>query len=316
MKTLFMFPGQGAQQVGMGRTLAGHPQIADLYRQANEIVGYDLARLCFEGPAEQLDSTEFSQPAIFVTSAACLAALRLGLLDEESAAVTADACAGLSLGEYTALYAAEALSFADGLKLVRLRGRSMQQAADARPGAMVSILGLTPNTVQELCDAVLAESPSEAAGAAPMLVPVNFNCPGQIVLSGTENACRRAAELAEEYGAMRAIPLRVAGAFHTKMMLPAAETLAQALAATPLSPLRCPVYANVDGQPYGQTADIPDKLIRQLVNPVRWQQTIETLLDEGFERFIEIGPGRVLTGLVKKTARPRQENITLSSIGG
>jgi len=377
MKTLFMFPGQGAQKVGMGKTLADkHPQIADLYQHANDIVGCDLADLCFNGPEEKLNSTEFSQPAIFTASAAALLALRSGLLDvistggaakrihelgggehhdapPPSPVLTPDACAGLSLGEYTALYAAEAMTFADALTLVKLRGKSMQDAADAYQGSMVSILGLDSDAVQNLCDSILNElnvnSPRRQPGddattptggshrvedevdgsktsaqschserseesqpvAQPpsavqteILIPVNFNCPGQIVLSGTLNACKLAAEKAESFGASHAVPLAVAGAFHSPMMIPAAEKLRRALERISFSPPTCPVLANVDALPYDSTDQIPDKLIRQLTSPVLFQQTIEKLLHDGFERFVEIGPGRILTGLVKKTARP------------
>ena len=304
MKTLFMFPGQGAQHVGMGKDLAeNHPQITDLYQQANDIVGYDLADLCFNGPEEKLNSTEISQPAIFTTSAAILLALPNGLMDDVAQSLSAvlipDACAGLSLGEYTALYAADTMTFADALTLVQLRGKSMQAAADASQGSMVSILGLDPDAVKNLCDSILADLPD-----TEILIPVNFNCPGQIVLSGTINACNRAAEKAESFAASRAVLLTVAGAFHSPLMAPAAEKLRQALDQTTFSPLSCPVLANVDAQPYESADQIPDKLIRQLTSPVLWQQTVEKLLEDGFERFVEIGPGRVLTGLVKKTARP------------
>ena len=319
MKTLFMFPGQGAQQVGMGKTLADkHPQIADLYQQAGDVVGCDLADLCFNGPEEKLNSTEFSQPAIFTTSAAALLALRYGLLANEVegagsasdrvplADITPDACVGLSLGEYTALYAADAMTFADALTLVQLRGQSMQAAADDSHGTMISILGLDSDAVQKLCDSTLADLPD-----TEILIPVNFNCPGQIVLSGTINACNRAAEKAESFGASRAVPLNVAGAFHSPMMIPAADKLRHALDRTTFSPPTCPVLANVDALPYDSTDQIPDKLMRQLTSPVLFQQTIEKLLDDGFERFVEIGPGRILTGLLKKTARPlkRKPNI-------
>ena len=314
MRTLFMFPGQGAQQVGMGKALAEkHSEIADFYQQANDIVGYDLADLCFHGPEEKLNSTEFSKPAIFTTSAAALLALRSGLIDDvaqpPSAVLAPDACAGLSLGEYTALYAADAMTFVDALTLVQLRGQSMQAAADASQGSMVSILSLDPAAVQNLCDTILADLPD-----TEILIPVNFNCPGQIVLSGSLNACKRAAENADSFGASRAVPLTVAGAFHSPLMAPAAEKLRQALDQTTFSPPSCPVLANVDALPYESVDQIPDKLMRQLTHPVLWQQTVEKLLDDGFERFVEIGPGRVLTGLVKKTARPLKLKPTIITL--
>lgn len=314
MKTIFMFPGQGSQEVGMGRALAeSRSAAAELYGQASEILGYDLAELCFEGPAERLNATEFAQPAIYVTSAACLQALRDGAIEPDLEGVTCDACAGLSLGEYTALYASGAMTFADGLKLVQLRGQSMQQAADENPGAMVSVLGLDEEAADKLCQAVRSDLADEVD---TVIEPVNFNCPGQIVLSGTAQACRRAEELSAEYGAGRAIPLQVAGAFHTKMMVSAAEKLAAALKQCSFDEPICPVVANIDAREYDGSAEIPDKLLAQLVGPVRWQQSVEYLLEQGTERFVEIGPGRVLTGLVKKTARARKLKPTILTVNG
>ncbi|OPZ98321.1 MAG: Malonyl CoA-acyl carrier protein transacylase [Planctomycetes bacterium ADurb.Bin412] len=317
MNTIFMFPGQGAQQVGMGRDLAlQNPQIADLYRRANQIVGYDLASVCFEGPEETLNTTEISQPAIFVTSAACLAAMRGGQLAPELSGIEPDACAGLSLGEYTALYAAGVMDFEQALTLVQLRGRSMQEAANQSKGSMVSILGLEEPAVNQLCQAVLDKKPMEENGQKPMLVPVNFNCPGQIVVSGTLAACRMLAEMAESFGASKAIPLKVAGAFHTSMMDPAAEKLSQALENCRFGVFSCPVVANVDAQWYEGVSSITPKLLAQLVSPVRWQQCVEFLLNQGAQRFIEIGPGRVLTGLVKKISRVQKKTIELITVNG
>jgi [acyl-carrier-protein] S-malonyltransferase len=312
-----MFPGQGAQQVGMGKDLAENiTEIAQLYHHANNIVGYDLARLCFEGPQEQINRTEISQPAIFVTSAACLAALRGGKITTDLAEIQPEMCAGLSLGEYTALYAAGAMCFEDALQLVKLRGESMQQAAEQQKGSMVSVLGLEEQQAKQLCDAVREEIQTETDGNPAILIPVNFNCPGQIVLSGTVGACNLAVEKAESFGASRAISLQVAGAFHTLMMVSAAEKLKTALSHCPFTELQFPVVANVDAQVYDRPDQIPDKLLKQLVNPVLWQQTVEKFLDEGIERFIEIGPGRVLTGLVKKTARLRKAKPTMINING
>ncbi len=301
----------------MGQKLADSvPELAELYRRANDIVGYDLAKICFEGPAEKLDTTEISQPAIFVTSVACLTALRMGKTEEELAQVEPEACLGLSLGEYTALYAGKAIGFEDGLRLVQLRGRAMQAAAGQRKGTMVSILGLDEQQVNRLCQAVLEESPQEEDALEPLLVPVNFNCPGQIVLSGSVRACERAAERAKEFGAIRAIPLRVAGAFHTEMMAPAARQLGLALKECNFSQPRMKVVANVDGLVYDNSEQIPDKLLRQLIGAVRWQQSIEFLLEQGAERFVEIGPGRVLTGLLKKISRARKQKVKILTVGG
>ena len=318
MKTVFMFPGQGAQQVGMGKDIAERiPEIAELYRRANDIVGYDLASVCFDGPEDKLNSTEIAQPAIFVTSVACLAAMRAGRAGQaELADVEPEICTGLSLGEYTALYAAGVLGFEDALKLVQLRGRSMQEAANAQTGSMVSILGLDQTGVDRLCKAVLADTPSEEDGREPMLVPVNFNCPGQIVVSGTIKACDKAVQSAQQYGAIRAVRLQVAGAFHTQTMTPAVEKLGAALKKCTFSPFKYPVVANVDACLYDGIEAIPQKLLAQLVSAVRWQQSVEYLLDQGYERFIEIGPGRVLNGLVKKTCRAYKKKVTIINVSG
>lgn len=319
MKTAFMFPGQGAQYVGMGRDLFNSvPDIAHLYRQANDIVGFDLAKLCFEGPDDQLDTTEISQPAIFVTSVACLTALRMAKVNPELAQITPDACLGLSLGEYTALYAGGAIDFDDALHLVHVRGKSMQQAAQTRKGAMVSVLGLDEEAVKRLCRLVLDDPPEEEDNLPSILAPVNFNCPGQIVISGSVNACRRAEQMVQrdDFGPGKAIPLRVAGAFHTQMMAPAAQRLAIALSQCKFMTPTCPVVANVDADVYGAAEQIPDKLLRQLTGAVRWQQSVEYLLDQKFDSFIEIGPGKVLTGLVKKIIRPRKQDVEIINISG
>jgi [acyl-carrier-protein] S-malonyltransferase len=293
MKTAFLFPGQGAQFVGMGCDVAGAFTVAaDLFEKANQIVGYDLRKICFEGPAERLNSTAVSQPAIFVTSVVILRCLGWG---PGSADMKPDAAAGLSLGEYTALYAAGVISFEDALVLVQKRGNAMQAAADATTGGMVSVLGLDEEKVNELC--------SEAAGE-DILIPVNFNCPGQIVLSGSVDACDRAEELAPKYGAVKAVRLKVAGAFHTDMMAPAARALAQALQDCEIAdPSYVKVIANTDAAYYDTADQIRDGLVKQLVMPILWQKCMEKLLDEGVETFYEIGPGRVLTGLMKRISR-------------
>ncbi len=314
MKTVFMFPGQGAQKLSMGKALSQSvPLVADLYKKANDILGYDLAAICFDGPEDKLNTTEIAQPAIFVTSVAALEAMRAGQLGAEDglADITPDACAGLSLGEYTALYAAGALDFENALKLVQLRGRSMQQAAEQRRGTMVSIMGLDEEGANKLCQAVMDKDIVEDDGLEPFVSPVNFNCPGQIVVSGSIKACGVAAEIAEEYGASRAIPLQVAGAFHTRMMEPAAQQLGAALDKCEFSDLACPVIANVDAKEYESTSAISGNLMKQLVGAVRWQQSVENLLDQGYDRFVEIGPARVLTGLVKKTTRAAKVKVTM-----
>lgn len=289
MTTAFLFPGQGAQFVGMGKDIAEqYPQAKSLFEQANAIVGYDLQSVCFDGPEDKLNATTLSQPAIFVVSAAILQHVR-------EAGITADVTAGLSMGEYSALYAAGLISFEDGLKLVQKRGNAMQAAADASEGSMVSILGLDEEKVQALC---------EEAGDGELLAAVNFNCPGQIVISGTVAACQRAVELAPKYEAIKAIPLSVAGAFHSAMMQPAADELAAALAECPIeAPASTKVIANINADYYRSADDIRQGLVKQLIEPILWQKCMERFLDEGIDRYYEIGPGRVLTGLMKRIHR-------------
>lgn len=298
MKNAFLFPGQGAQVVGMGKDIAiEHSEAAAIFDQANEIVGYDLSSICFEGPEEKLNSTTVSQPAIFTMSAAILSVIRSKPATKE---LVPDVTAGLSLGEYTALYAAGTISFDSALKLVQKRGQAMQAAADASEGGMVSIIGLEEDKVNELC----AE-----ASEGEVLVPVNFNCPGQIVVSGTKTACQRAAELSEKYGAMKAVVLAVAGAFHSELMCPAADQLRDALVNTEIKPVGdVKVIANVDVAYYNEADGIRNGLVNQLVKPLRWQRCMEKLLEEGVENFYEIGPGRVLTGLMRRIHRKTRVN--------
>jgi len=288
----FLFPGQGAQTVGMGRRLIESvPAAAELFEQASTILGYDLAKLCLEGPVEQLDSTVCSQPAIFVTSLAAVEALRAEAPD---AVLACEATAGLSLGEYTALVFAGVMSFEDGLKLVQKRGAAMQEASDATPSGMVSILGLERVDVEKLCDAARGDDTLEVA---------NYLCPGNIVISGSVAACERAAELAGEFGAMKAVPLPVAGAFHTNIMRPADEALAAALADVPMQKPRIPVLSNVDAQTHDDADEIRQILVKQILSPVRWEDSVRSLLDQGYDQFYEVGPGRVLRGLLRRINR-------------
>ena len=296
MKTAFLFPGQGAQTLGMGRDIAQAYHPADeIYDKANNIVGFDIKKICFEGPQEKLNTTEFSQPAIFVTSAAILEVLK-----SHKPTLTPDVTAGLSLGEYTALYAAGLISFKDAMLLVKQRGQAMQQAAEKNAGSMVSIIGLEEEKVRLLC---------EKAAQGELLEPVNFNCPGQIVISGSKTACQRAEKLATELGAIKAIPLKVAGAFHTEMMESAARRLEQALQNCNISqPKNIKVISNITAEHYHSSEDIFQGLTKQLTQPILWQQSMQRLIAYEVDEFYEIGPGKVLTGLMKRI--DRKKNIT------
>jgi len=291
-KIAFLFPGQGAQAVGMGQRLAESlPAVRALYDRARDILGYDLAKLCFEGPSEELDSTVVSQPALFVTSLAAVESLR----DEVPEAVlSCEAVAGLSLGEYTAMVFAGVMEFEDGLKLVQARGAAMQAAADATPSGMVSILGLERIEVESLC---------EKARGDDILEIANLLCPGNIAISGSNAACERAADMAQPAGAMRAVPLAVAGAFHTEIMQPAIESLSRALADVPMRQPKIPVISNVDAQPHNDPEEIRQLLVRQVVQPVQWEDSMRYLLGAEFDQFYEVGPGRVLRGLLRRVDR-------------
>jgi len=290
-RSAFLFPGQGAQAVGMGRDLAGRfPAVRALYEEASAVLGYDLAAVCWNGPKERLDTTVVSQPALFVASLAALEALRK---DQPAAVDHCVAAAGLSLGEYTALAFAGALTFADGLRVVKARGEAMQAAADASPGGMVSVLGLDQPAVEELCTAASSSGPIRIA---------NILCPGNIAVSGAVAACEAIEKSVEAKGG-RTVRLAVAGAFHTPFMKPADEALAAALQGVTIRPPRVPVWSNVDARPHTEPEEIRGLLVRQVLHPVLWEQTIRGLLADGCDRFYEIGPGRVLAGLLKRVQR-------------
>lgn len=295
MKTAFLFPGQGAQVVGMGEDV--YRQIAaakDIFDQAEAVTGLEIKKLAFEGPEDRLDRTDIAQPAIFTVSAAILAAIESLLAPEQYETIRPTFLAGLSLGEYTALYAAGAMDFETGVKLVARRGELMQQAATVIASGMVSVMGLDEDQARKLCD---------AAGEEQVLTCANFNCPGQIVLSGQQDACRRAIDLAQQFGASGAVLLKVAGAFHSEIMAPAAEQFAQALADVQFTQPAATVIANVDAKPYATAGEIKEKLLAQLTSPVRWAQSMEYLLAQGMQTPYEVGPGRVLAGLMRRIDR-------------
>jgi [acyl-carrier-protein] S-malonyltransferase len=291
-KTALLFPGQGAQFVGMGKDIADAvPEARALFRRADEVLGFGLSKICFEGPEDRLTATDISQPAIVVTSLAILAALRA---TPAGKAIEAQAAAGLSLGEYTALVAAGVLEFDEAVRLTHMRGRFMQEACDAQVSGMVSLLGVDEAQAERIC---------EVARTAGIIGPANYNCPGQVVVSGVKAACDRTVEIAESMGAQRAVPLVVAGGFHSPLMTPAREKLAPELKRLRFQEPKFPVVANVTGDYYSGAAAAADLLTRQVDGAVRWQQGIQRLIADGFDRFYEIGPGRVLTGLLKRIDR-------------
>ena len=272
----------------MGRDLFdGSPAARDVFETADRTLGFSISQLCFEGPAEQLDETVHAQPALFTTSLACLAAAReLGSLPSELPAFVA----GHSLGEYTALAAAGALSLENGLRLVQERGRLTQEAANQNPGIMAALLGLDEAAVTAICTEAGAEI-------------CNLNSPGQVVIGGTQEAVEAAMALALERGATRGVRLRVSGAFHTSHIAPAVDGMARAVADTPMSDPQVPVIANTTAEPLTSAAALREELVQQLTRPVQWQRSVEYLRSQGVGGVIEFGPGRVLTGLVRRIDR-------------
>ncbi|EKN63844.1 ACP S-malonyltransferase [Schinkia azotoformans] len=288
-KIAFIFPGQGSQTVGMGQSLANESEkSAKVFQKADERLGFSLSDIIFNGPSETLTLTENAQPALLTTSIAVLE-----LLKEHG--IKADFTAGHSLGEYTALVAAGAISFEDAVYAVRKRGEYMEEAVPAGVGTMAAILGMDESELQAVTEEVTA------GGDTVQLA--NLNCPGQIVISGTKQGVEDASQLAKERGAKKVIPLVVSGPFHSILMKPAAEKFGAVLNEIEIRNAEIPVIANVTAQAMTESEDIKEKLIQQLYSPVRWEKSVETMLDLGVDTFIEIGPGKVLSGLVKKVNR-------------
>ena len=285
-KTALLFAGQGAQFVGMGKDLAeAHPTAKSVFAQAEEALGYGLSEICFSGPEEALVRTEHAQPAIYLVGW-----IALQLLREQSPSLAFEATAGLSLGEFTALAAADALGFEDGLRVVRRRGELMQDACEASSGGMAAIVGLDEENVRAVC---------EQAG----VYLANLNCPGQIVVSGDVDKMDAACEAAKEAGAKRAIPLPVAGAYHSPLMQPAQAGLAEALTKVGLQSSRVPVFSNVTGQAHGGADTIAATMVDQVTSSVRWEACIRAMIADGVTRFIELGPGTALTGFMRRIDR-------------
>lgn len=282
MKKAYVFPGQGAQFVGMGKDLyESSPLAKELFEKANEILGYRITDLMFEGTDEDLKQTKVTQPAIFLHSV--ILAKTLGEKFKP------DMTAGHSLGEFSALVAAGALSFEDGLKLVYARALTMQKACEIEPSTMAAIIALPDEKVEEICNSI-----------DDVVVPANYNCPGQIVISGSISGIDKACELMKEAGAKRALPLKVGGAFHSPLMEPARVELSQAIESTKFSIPLCPVYQNVSTTGETEPETIKANLISQLTSPVKWTQSVQNMIADGATDFVELGPGKVLQGLISK----------------
>jgi len=284
----FVFPGQGAQFVGMGKDLYDNSPLAkELFEKANDILGYRITDIMFEGTDEDLRQTKVTQPAVFLHSVISALCMREKFQPEMTA--------GHSLGEFSALVAAGALSFEDGLKLVYARAMAMQKACEMAPSTMAAIIALADEKVEEICDAVNKEG--------NVVVAANYNCPGQIVISGSIEGIDKACALMKEAGAKRALPLKVGGAFHSPLMEPAKVELETAIQATEIKTPKCPVYQNVDALPHTDPAEIKANLIAQLTGSVRWTQTVMNMVADGADDFTECGPGAVLQGMIKKISK-------------
>ncbi len=284
MKKAYVFPGQGAQFVGMGKDLyETNPKAKELFDKANEILGYRISDIMFEGTDDDLKQTKVTQPAVFlhsVITALCLEDFK------------PDMVAGHSLGEFSALTASGALTFEDGLRLVYARAMAMQKACEATPSTMAAVINLPDETIEQVC--------AELSKEGRVVVPANYNSPGQVVISGNVETVKEACKRLKEAGAKRALPLAVGGAFHSPLMEPARIELAAAIEKAPVSTPVCPVYQNVDALPHTDPAEIKDNLLKQLTSPVRWTQSVQRMLADGMTEFVECGPGTVLTKLIER----------------
>ena len=279
----FVFPGQGAQFVGMGKDLYdSNPLAKELFDKANDILGYSITDIMFQGTDDELKQTQVTQPAVFLHSV--ISALCMG------DAFQPDMVAGHSLGEFSALVAAGALSFEDGLKLVYARAMAMQKACEKAPGTMAAIIGLPDEKIEEIC--------KESSTSGNVVIPANYNCPGQLVISGNIDAVHEACEKLKAAGAKRALPLKVSGAFHSPLMQPAKEELQTAIEKTAFITPKCPVYQNVDGKPHTRPEEIQANLIAQLTSSVRWTACVQNMIADGADDFTECGPGKALQGMI------------------
>ena len=291
----FVFPGQGAQFVGMGKDLYdNNPKAKELFEKANDILGYRITDIMFAGTDEELKQTKVTQPAVFLHSV--IKAISLG--DEFKPSMVA----GHSLGEFSALVAAGALNFEDGLRLVYARAMAMQKACEAAPSTMAAIVGLPDDKIEEIC--------AEVSKEGSVVVPANYNCPGQLVISGNVEAINEACEKLKAAGAKRALPLKVCGAFHSPLMQPAKDELQAAIEKTEFSAPQCPVYQNVDGKPHTDPADIKANLIAQLTSSVRWTSCVQNMIADGADDFTECGPGKALQGMIGRI----DKNVAVNGI--
>lgn len=289
MKIAFVFPGQASQYVGMGKELCdNYPEAAAVFARADNALGFPLSRLCFEGPQEELNKTAITQPAVLTTSIACLAVLR------KAGGPVPVAAAGHSLGEYSALVAAGALSFEDAVRLVRKRGQYMQEAVPLGEGGMAAVMGLSSEEVADVC---------RKASNGCVVEAVNLNCPGQVAIAGDMAGLKAAEPLLKEAGAKRVIPLPVSAPFHSSLMVPAGEKLAGDLEATAIADPSIPVVANVSADYVRTGPEVRASLLKQVYSPVRWEESVRLMVAEGIQAFVEVGPGKVLSGLIKKTSR-------------